>query len=252
MKKIYNNDYPSVTNVLDCLRKKGLEFYFQYNTPEFLKAESKKNLSIGTISHDVIANHIEKTKIEIETDYPEEVETALKSFMLFKKEHPEIKLKKSETPLTSEKYKYNGTLDCVGYINDLIIFDWKTGKCYTGTKKEVDIPKIYDDYIYQVSAYVIAYNEVMKANVRQAGIVAIAKDKVAYNYLLLTEKTIKESFNEVFLSALKIFYHKQKEKEESKNGETKQRISSTPKGINSNSKGSKKHSKPSRKLPDSF
>lgn len=217
MKKIYDNDYPSVTKVLDCLRKKGLEFYFQYNTPEFLKAESKKNLAIGTITHEVIANHIEKSKIEIDTEYPVEVETALKSFMLFKKEHPEVELKKSEISLTSKKYKYNGTTDCFGKITEKIIFDWKTGKCNVGTKKETEHPPIYDDHIYQVSAYVIAYNESMeklKKKTKQAGIVAIAKDKVAYNYLLLTEEVIRESFNEIFLPALRICNYQNKMRED--------------------------------------
>ena len=90
-------------------------------------------------------------------------------------------------------------------IEELILFDWKTGKCDVGKKKEKAIPPIYDDHIYQVSAYVMAYNEMKKANIKQAGIVVIAKDKVAYNYLLVSERVIKECFSEIFLSALKIY-----------------------------------------------
>lgn len=214
----YDNDYPSVTEILNVLRKIVLEFWFKYNTLRFIESESKKGKAIGTTSHDVIASHIEKKRITIETEYPREVMYALKSFMLFKKEHPEVKLKRTGAKLTSKKHKYNGTPDCDGKIKEEIIFDWKTTKCYVGTKKEVDIPKIYDDHIYQVSAYVMLENEVNKKKIKQAGIVALATDKIAYNYLLLTEKVIKESFNEVFLPALKICNYQNKRKEEKKNG----------------------------------
>lgn len=212
--KRYDNDYPSVTEVLNVLRQIALEFWFKYNTPSFIKAESKKGKAIGKTLHGVISSHIEKKKITLETEYPKEVEYALRSFMLFKKEHPEVKLKRTEKKLTSKKYEYNGTPDCEGKIKEEILFDWKTGKCYVGTKKEVDVPKIYEDHIYQVSAYVPLHNEVNKKNVKQAGIVALATDKIAYNYLLLVEKVIKETFSEVFLPALKICNYQNKMKGE--------------------------------------
>jgi ATP-dependent exoDNAse (exonuclease V) beta subunit len=212
MKRDYGNGYPSVTQVLDVLRKKGLEFYFQYNTPEFLKAESKKNLSIGTTTHEVIQAHIEKDKIDIETEYPGEVMTAVKSFFLFKKENPKIKLKRAEVQITSEKYKYNGLLDCLGNESgSLILVDWKTGKCNVDTKKETDIPKIYPEYCYQATAYVMAYNEQEKANIQRAMIVSIAKDKVAYNKLILLKNSMDGMFNEVFLPALKICNYQRRE-----------------------------------------
>lgn len=210
--KRYDNDYPSVTEVLNVLRKFVLEIWFKNNTSSFIKAESEKGKAIGKTLHEVISNHIEKKRITLETKYPKEVEFALKSFMLFKKEHPEVKLKRAEKPLTSKKYKFNGTPDCDGRIKEEIIFDWKTGKCYVGTKKEVAVPKIYDDHIYQVSAYVPLYNEANKKRVRQAGIVALATDKIAYNYLLLAEKVINETFSEIFLPALRICNYQNKMK----------------------------------------
>lgn len=249
MNRIYNNDYPSVTGALNVLRKIGLEIWFKNNTAEFCDAESKKGKDVGKIIHRIIQANIEKEKIEIETEYPDEVKTALKSFMLFRKEHPEIKLKRAEIPLTSEEHKYNGTIDCLGKIKNEIIIDWKTGKCNVDTKKETDIPKIYDEHEYQASAYTMLYSEAMKKNTKQAGIVVFAKDKVAYNYLLLTEDAVKEHFNEAFLSALKILNHQNKQKEGieygRKNFETRQ-------GVGSDSKGSGRHSKQSNKLPISF
>ena len=214
MKKIYDNSYPSVTGVIDVLRKKGLEFYFKANLPEWLEAESKKNLSIGSTIHSLIQSHIEKEKIEIETEYLDEVKTALKSFFLFKKDFPQIKLKKAEISLTSEKWKYNGTCDCTGTEGtELLLVDWKTSKCDVGTKKEKEVPVIYPEHMYQAAAYVVAYNEQMKTNIERARIIAIAKDKICYNTIILLKKSMDEMFNEVFLPALRILSYQTKQKE---------------------------------------
>jgi CRISPR/Cas system-associated exonuclease Cas4 (RecB family) len=196
----YDNDFPSVTQTLDCLRKKGLEFWFQKNTLEFITQASEKGKLIGTQIHDAIESHIEKGEAKIETQYAIEVTNALKSFMLFKKEHPEINLKKSEMMLTSLIHGYNGTMDVEGEIAGLVVpGDWKSGEA-----KEEDKPKIYPEHIYQVSAYLKAFNEVKEQKAREAFIAVFAKDKVAYNYQLFTEEEINEAFEEVFLSALKI------------------------------------------------
>jgi CRISPR/Cas system-associated exonuclease Cas4 (RecB family) len=195
-KRNYQNDYPSVTGILDVLRKIGLEWWFKVNTPQFIEEKSRKGKEIGTQIHEVIQSFIETGKAKVETQYAEEVSTALKSFMLFRKENPSIVMNKSEIALTSEQHKFNGTIDCMG--NNVLI-DWKTGEA----KKE-EKPKIYDEYKYQVAAYVYLWNEVKKENIEKAIIVAVAKDKVAYNIHEMDRKEIDECFNEVFLSALKI------------------------------------------------
>ena len=196
----YENDCPSVTEVLNCLRKQSLEFWFKNNTLAYITEKSEKGKLIGTQIHECIQTHIETGEVKLETKYPDEVTNALKSFMLFKKEHPEIKLKKSEMMLTSLIYGYNGTMDVEGEINSLIVpGDWKSGEA-----KERDKPVIYPEYTYQVAAYLKAFNEVNKQNAKEAFIAVFAKDKVAYDYKLITEQEINEGFEEVFLSALKI------------------------------------------------
>lgn len=200
----YNNDYPSVTQVLDVLRKIGLEMWFKQNTLEFINSESAKGKLIGTQIHEAIQSHIEAQEVKVETEYPDEVMTALKSFMLFKKEHPEIRLHKSEITLTSKNHKYNGTLDAVGEIEGKqIIFDWKTGQA-----KDKDVPDIYPEYVYQVSAYVNAYNEINGTSIDSALIVSIAKDKIAYTMRAIGPVEISGAFNQVFLPALTIWYYK--------------------------------------------
>jgi CRISPR/Cas system-associated exonuclease Cas4 (RecB family) len=202
--RAYENDYPSVTQCLDQLRKIGLEYWFKVNTPEYIAKASQKGKDIGTSTHEAIENYINTGSLAVDTEYPTEVTTALNSFVMFRKDHPEIKLKQSELRLTSEVYKFNGTLDLMAEVDGvLMVGDWKTGEA-----KEADQPKIYDEYVYQVAAYVKLYNEVNNANIDRAFIVSLAKDKVAYNIKFIEKEEIEGSFNEVFLSALKIVNYK--------------------------------------------
>lgn len=206
MRKGYNENLPSVTQVLDVLRKAGLEYWFKNNTPEFIKKESEKGKGIGTLIHSVIQSHIERSVFEIETEYPQEVSSALRSFFLFKKENPHLKLKRSEVSLVVKKYGYNMTLDCLAEDNgQIVLLDWKTGNA-----KEKGCPPIHAEHLYQASAYVVGYNVSEKANIKTAHIVSLAKDKVAYGHKIIDEKDIQSCFKQVFLPCLKIwkFQHK--------------------------------------------
>lgn len=205
-KRNYKNDYASVTTVLGVLRKIALEWWFKNNTLAEIEAKSARGKEIGKQMHEVIQSYIETGVAKIDTQYPEEITNALKSFMLFRKEHPEIVLHKSETELTSEVHKFNGTLDVTGEENGVVLVgDWKSGEC-----KDKELPSIYDEFKYQVSAYHELHNEVNERKAAGAFIVALAKDKVAYNFLRLSEDEIKGNFNEVFLSALKIYNHQRR------------------------------------------
>lgn len=194
------NGYPSVTEALGVLRKIGLEMWFKYNTAAYCDEKSNKGKQIGTDIHTLIQNHIDMDELKVTTAYPEEVTTGVKSFLLFKKENPQFKLNMSEVQGTSEKYGFNFTLDCLA--NDdtgPLLFDWKTGEAKKNAK-----PTIYDEHLYQVSAYVNGINELQGLNIQRACVVSFAKDKVAYAIQWLTESDIKEYFEEAFLPALTI------------------------------------------------
>jgi len=209
-KRQYNNEYPSVTTILGVLRKVGLEFWFKYNTAKFCDEKSEKGKLIGTQIHEAIENYIGKNKVAIDTEYAEEVTNALKGFMLFRKEHPEFTLEWSEEMLTSTKHGYNGTMDCRASKDEkVIVMDWKTGEA-----KKKDTPTIYDEYKYQVAAYVKAYNEVHNEDVGLAMIVAFAKDKVAYSMYTMERSEIDECFERAFLPCLSIYNFQKKQKEE--------------------------------------
>lgn len=208
MKKDYDNSYPSVTQVLGVLRKIGLEFWFKVNTAKFCDEKSEQGKLIGTQIHEAIHSYIQNEQVKVSTAYSDEVINALKGFVQFRKDKPEFKLQNAEIALTSETYKYNGTMDVIAHRNDvLIVGDWKTGDA-----KKNPIPAIYDEYKYQVAAYVKAYNEVNKTEINQAFILSLAKDKIAYNYYEMGEQEINDCFTEAFLPALKIFnFQKRKE-----------------------------------------
>lgn len=205
-KREYLNEYPSVTQVLGVLRKVALENWFKFNTIQFINDESSKGKKIGTEIHEAIHRYIETGETKIETQYVEEVTNALKSFMLFRKEKPEIRLVNAEVALTSEDYFFNGTIDCMG---ENVLIDWKTGKA-----KDKDFPDIYDEYKYQVAAYVYLWNEVKKANIDKAIIVAVAKDKIAYNTYEMSREEIDGCFTNVFLPALNIYNYQRRVKDE--------------------------------------
>ena len=208
VKRNYDNDYPSVTTVLGVLRKIGLELWFKHHNAKWCDEQSNKGKTTGTQVHLAIENYILKNSEAVETEWPEEVNNALKGFMAFRRDRPDLELQWAELKLTSETYKFNGTLDCIAKKGDkLILLDWKTAEA----KKEA-VPKIYPEYFYQCSAYVYAYNEVMKANIEDAIIVSMAKDKIGYAIVEINKEQIDSHFHNAFLPALSIYNHQRKEK----------------------------------------
>ena len=154
-KRDYENDFPSVTEVLNVLRKPGLEMWYRVNTPQFINEAMAKGKSIGTATHEAIESYITTGELKVDTEWPDEVTMALQSFVLFKKEHPEIILKSSEKKMTSDRYFFNGTMDVIGEIEGKkILGDWKTTAC-----KDKEKPEIYDEARTQISAYRELYAE---------------------------------------------------------------------------------------------
>lgn len=205
----YTNTYPSVTQVLGILRKIGLEMWFKFNTSKFCDEKSERGKLIGKQIHQVFHDYIETGEAKLSTEYGEEVKTALKSFILFRKEHPDYELKNAEIKMTSEKHKCNGTLDCFAEKKGkAIILDWKSTDC--GKKEK---PVIYPEYFAQTAAYVNFYNEINKSNIKEAAIVSLAKNKVVYTHYEMNEQEISDYFNEMFLPALKIYNFQKRKKE---------------------------------------
>lgn len=199
----YQNDYVSITTALSVLNKPALLNWFKYNTAKFCDEESNRGKEVGKILHNAFQAHIELQEVRVETIYPDEVTNALKGFMLFKKEHPEIKLKKAEIQMISDTYSVNGTLDCVGKEDDeLVIVDWKNSKA--GKK---DKPMVYPEYLWQVSGYSMMYEDIYKVKINTAYVVVLAKDKIAYAIQKIKRKEIEAHFENIMLPCIKIYYY---------------------------------------------
>lgn len=200
LKRQYNNNYFSVTEVLSVLRNPALEKWFKNNDAAFCDERSKRGKLIGSEIHDAIQDYILTGSSRIETEYVDEVTNTLKSFMLFKKENPEIILTLSEIKLTSNVHNFNGTIDAPSPPK---LYDWKSTNC--GSK---DKPSIYFEHRVQGAAYTYLWNENNANHINEVHIVAIAKDKIAYNIDTIYEEEINDLFNEVFIPALRITKYK--------------------------------------------
>lgn len=91
---------------------------------------------------------------------------ALRSFSAFIKwiRQSKFELSVTEDSLVSERYKFGGTLDCTGWLGDkLILLDWKTSK------------RIYVDYLLQVAAYTILWNENYDTPIDEAHVILFHK-----------------------------------------------------------------------------
>ena len=202
------NGYPSVTTVIGQLQSYGLMEWFKRTPYNEIIEQSKRGREIGTQMHETIQLFLETGEAKIDTEYPDEITTALKSFMLFKEEHPEFQLQQSEVEMVCDKYGVNGTTDCVAIRDgELWIADWKSAAC--GEKEK---PAIYDEAKIQVSAYCNMLNDLEGKEIKNALIVAIAKDKVSYNTYTLNEDEINGYFNEVFLPLVQIWRYRKCQK----------------------------------------
>jgi hypothetical protein len=202
----YDNEYPSVTQLISQLASPGLMNWFKRTPFAEINRLSARGKQIGSDTHLAIHHFIETGEAKIETQYPDEVTNALKSFMLFRKEMPEVLLKNAEIALTSRTYLFNGQVDCLAEKNgEPWLADWKSQDV-----KDRDKPVIYDEAKIQVSAYVHLVNECQNKSIDKAIIVALAKDKVAYNTYEMEKAEIEGYFNEVFLPLLKIYNYRSK------------------------------------------
>jgi len=200
-KKDYQNNYPSVTQLISQLASPGLMYWFKVTSLAEINRISLKGKQIGSDIHLAIENFIVTGKAKIETNYAKEVINALNSFMLFRKERADIVLEKSEMPLTSVKHLFNGQIDCIAKKNNEIwLLDWKSQDC-----KDKNKPTIYNEAKIQTSAYAYLMKECKEIVIDKVLIVAIAKNKIAYNTYEMEKEEINGWFNEVFLSLLKIY-----------------------------------------------
>jgi hypothetical protein len=150
----------------------------------------------GTKNHQLFKLILEGKKLKIKK-YDEETQENIKLFNEFLSEH-EIKTELLEQHLWNEKLGYAGTADFIGYVdNELMILDWKTSKA------------IYPDMWLQLSAYVVAFEELTSLKVDKAGILLLRDNKK--KFVTKTYNEMLEYF-EIFKACLKIYNWQKRKK----------------------------------------
>lgn len=175
------------------------------NIPEICKqarfhfnAVKKQSASIGSKAHKLIEKYLKKLPYEeILKNSPNQVKTAFKAFLRWKKKY-KFEVIEAEQTVWHEKYLYAGTLDIVGNITIkgkkyLTIIDLKTSN------------EVYSDYIMQLASYVKAYEKRKNTKVKKIGLLRLDKDTGIPEYIPYTLKTINHAFKK-FLCLVKYYY----------------------------------------------
>lgn len=99
---------------------------------------------VGTLAHRMILDHLRGEKTDTSDYSPNQVDLAENSFLSYLEWERQHKVEPIlvETPLVSEIFKYGGTPDFFGLIDEVpTLADYKTGK------------GIYPEFFYQLAAY---------------------------------------------------------------------------------------------------
>jgi hypothetical protein len=201
-KRKYDNDFPSVTQVLSVIEKPALKYWYINNTKEFIEEETKKAKEIGSQIHELIEKHIKGEMPEISPLHYEETKNAALSFLEFKKKYSSLTFLETEIQLTHSSIFYNGTIDAIARDSDgnTVLLDWKTGKC-----KDESAPPFYETMLLQVAAYMALLCDNRSNNKNAyALIVSMGKDKVGYDVLKVAYTQLSLFFN-AFVNVLEIY-----------------------------------------------
>lgn len=160
---------PGVTTVLGILAKPALVNWANRLGLQGIDSTKfrDKAADVGTITHLMIMAHLTRKEIDLTEYSQQDIDTAqhcMKSYHEWEKAH-KVEPLLVETPLSSDKYGYGGTPDCLAYINgELELLDFKTSTA------------IWNDYFYQLAAYRQLCIEKGYPNLNRARILRFGKD----------------------------------------------------------------------------
>lgn len=151
---------PGTTGVIGRFKESGglLQWAFKQGQSgkRHLYEEAEKAADIGTAAHAMVEVIINDPKADVEKIAADmlpdgDMRTkALSSFHAYQAwaRNFKVKVVEQEIQLVSEKYKFGGTPDAIGLINNqLVLIDYKTSN------------SVYADYLFQLAAYAILWNE---------------------------------------------------------------------------------------------
>ena len=145
------------------------------------RSEAAKAATAGTYAHGLVEQWIhgsiaERSNLERITpiafssrkrcslDIAQKTINSFKGFIKWIKQS-RFQLSVTEETLTSLVHGFGGTLDCTGWLGDkLILLDWKTSK------------RVYVDYLLQIAAYTILWNEHYDEPIEEAHVILFHKE----------------------------------------------------------------------------
>lgn len=137
---------PGVTTVLGIMAKPALVAWANKLGLQGIDSTKfrDKAADVGTITHLLIMGHLTHKDIVLTEYAQQDIDTAnncMMSYLEWEKAH-KVEPILVETPLSSDKYGYGGTPDCLAMVNgELELIDFKTSN------------GIWNDYFYQLAAY---------------------------------------------------------------------------------------------------
>lgn len=173
----YGKGVPGVTTILSRFKESGALIGWAYKTGvseglkeglgegiaarSVYKAATEEASDIGSVVHDMVEAHlygedplqklVDLQKLGRDRDayvkMEQKAELAFGSYLAWERT-TRFEITETETPYVSKVYGYGGTLDAVGHLGgELVLLDWKTSNA------------VYTDYLLQVAAYAILYEE---------------------------------------------------------------------------------------------
>lgn len=141
----------------------------------------------GTKIHEWIEKYLADNNQPTPED--QEVAQGVIAFLDWIDKH-KVKFHESEKMVYSKKHDYIGRFDAIATVNgERYLVDFKSSK------------GVYNDFRYQLSAYVKAWNEQMDDNITKRMIVKLGKDTADFEVIELPEDQLEKDF-ECFLSLL--------------------------------------------------
>jgi hypothetical protein len=160
---------PGVTTVLGVLSKNALIHWawdLGMKGIDYRKFRDDK-AAIGTLAHDLVLAHLKKEKAGTSDYSQKQIDQAENSFLSYLEweKGKEIEPMFLEEPMVSELFRYGGTPDFVGMIDNVFtIMDLKTGG-------------IYDEHYYQICGYDFLQYEKTKELAQQGIILSIPRSE---------------------------------------------------------------------------
>jgi hypothetical protein len=147
---------PGTTTVIGRFKDSGALMFWAFAQgkagKDRLYEEAEKAADIGTLAHAMVEAHLRGSASEdylasAPTEAVEKADAAFQAYLSWER-MTRLSVVEQEMQLISERYRYGGTPDAIGLIdNELCLLDWKTSN------------SVYVDHLIQLAAYRNLWNE---------------------------------------------------------------------------------------------